>query len=278
LLLGALLAACSSSGSNWIGLEPPSVGKLAVNVTGLPVGAEGSIVVSGPGGFQRTLSASGVLAGRRPGWYQLAAGSAQIEGDRYEALEAVRAIQVVAGDLPAQTEVSYRVATGRLAVAIAGLPAGAVAAVQVSGPNGYSHAVAECDTLAGLIPGAYTVAASAVVAAGTSYVPATATLTVEISPSPSPATAGVTYSTGLGALAVSIDGLPGGTDAQVALTGPGGFSRLLRWSEALANLQPGTYQLTAGSVLKDGTTYLAAPASQSVPIAGGAATPAAIIY
>lgn len=62
--------------------------------------------------------------------------------------------------------------TGSLSVAVTGLPVGAAAAVQISGPDGYIEAVTATRVLTGLAPGAYAVTA-ATVDDGHPIVPAT---------------------------------------------------------------------------------------------------------
>ena len=57
-------------------------------------------------------------------------------------------------------------------IAISGLPSGAPAAVTVTGPGNYSHETAGSETLSGLTPGSYTVAAEPVTSDGESYTPA----------------------------------------------------------------------------------------------------------
>jgi len=52
--------------------------------------------------------------------------------------------------------------TGSLSIAITGLPAGVTAAVQVSGPGGYTQSVTASRVLAGLAPGSYTLTAATV--------------------------------------------------------------------------------------------------------------------
>ena len=52
--------------------------------------------------------------------------------------------------------------TGSLAIAVSGLPSGTPAAVTVTGPGDYSHVADGSETLSGLTPGAYTVAAEPV--------------------------------------------------------------------------------------------------------------------
>ncbi|MGE0442837.1 MAG: hypothetical protein AB7S39_20330, partial [Gemmatimonadales bacterium] len=64
---------------------------------------------------------------------------------------------------------------GSLSLGVEGLPAGATAHVEVSGPGGYRHSVAATETLTGLVPGTYTVQATEVVAEGDVYQPAPVT-------------------------------------------------------------------------------------------------------
>src|SRR5690242_6053236 len=52
---------------------------------------------------------------------------------------------------------------GSLAVSVSGLPSGAPAAVEVTGPGGYSHSLSATETLTGLSVGTYTVAANPVI-------------------------------------------------------------------------------------------------------------------
>jgi hypothetical protein len=70
--------------------------------------------------------------------------------------------------------------TGSLTVTVAGLPAGADAAVTVTGPVDFSREVTGTTTLEGLAPGEYTVTAASVTADGSTYTatPGTSTVTV----------------------------------------------------------------------------------------------------
>ncbi len=116
-------------------------------------------------------------------------------------------------------------ATGTLALAVSGLPAGVAADIDVSGPNGYHRQVGAAETLAGLALGTYTLVAAGVSADGTGYAASPPSQSVTVSDGDA-AGAAVAYTPlipGTGSLAVAVDGLPGGTDAAVTVSGPGGY-------------------------------------------------------
>jgi hypothetical protein len=103
--------------------------------------------------------------------------------------------------------VSCLATAGRLTVTISGLPAGAQAAVTVTGPGNFSRAVPATTTLSGLTPGTYSVAASNVVVGGTTYTPSISRPTVDVVAG---ATAAVTASyTAVAAITLNlrVDGL-----------------------------------------------------------------------
>ena len=97
--------------------------------------------------------------------------------------------------------------TGGLTVTVSGLPAGAEAAVTVTGPGGFHRDVAATTTLADLAPGDYTVTAASVTASGSTYTPSPSTTTMEVEAGAS-ATVTVTYAATAGpTLNLSIAGL-----------------------------------------------------------------------
>jgi hypothetical protein len=65
-----------------------------------------------------------------------------------------------------------------------------------------------------------------------------------------------------GSMTVTVAGLPAGVAANLAVSGPEGYARTLPGSAVLANLTPGAYTLTAGTVTVEGTVYR--PAAQNV--------------
>ncbi len=76
--------------------------------------------------------------------------------------------------------------TGSLRVTVSGLPAGAAAAVTVSGPGGFSQAVTATRTLTGLAPGTYAVAGRDVASGGTTYTASVSSATVPVTAGSSP--------------------------------------------------------------------------------------------
>ncbi|NNG16906.1 MAG: hypothetical protein HKM89_10535 [Gemmatimonadales bacterium] len=165
--------------------------------------------------------------------------------------------------------------SGSLAVTVNGLVAGMNAAITVTGPGGYSQALSGSQTLPDLAPGQYTVAATDVTSGTGTYSPSLASQSVSVVAGDSPAAVTVAYALATGSLAVSITGLPAGTDADITVTGPGGFAAAVTGSATLANLGPGTYTVTAATVVVANSSYEAGVPIQTVAIAA-AETPAAI--
>ncbi len=160
-------------------------------------------------------------------------------------------------------------ATGSLSLEVTGLPTGVEGDVSVIGPGGFNRQVEQTETLTGLAPGSYTVAAAGVMAAGTQYVPAPASQEVTVTGGDA-ASADVVYATSQRSLAVAVSGLPAGIDAAVTVTGPGGYSRAVTASETLTELAGGQYTLTALPVTDGDDQYTPSPASQTVSVSGAA--------
>ncbi len=118
-----------------------------------------------------------------------------------------RTVAVQAGATAAVSfAVTCSATTGSLAVTINGLPAGANAAVTVTGPGNFSQPVAASGTLTDLVAGPYTVAAQPVSSGGTQYNGSPATKTVSVVAGAT-ATATVTYGSAAGpSLNLRIDG------------------------------------------------------------------------
>ncbi len=169
---------------------------------------------------------------------------------------------------------------GALAVLVSGLPTGAAATVTVSGPSGFADAITASETYAGLTPGTYVVAASSVAFEGVTFV-----ATVSGSPADVPAgglaTAAVAYaamSTAPGSLTVTIDGLPGGVDGDVRVTGTDGFDQTLTETTTLTDLEPGSYQVLATEVDDAGDAYGASVAGSPATVPAGGAAAALVTY
>jgi hypothetical protein len=168
--------------------------------------------------------------------------------------------------------------TGSLALAVTGLPAGTPAAVTVTGPGGYSHLTEGSETLSGLTPGAYTVAAEPVTDNGQSYQPAQSFQSVTVGQGATAATAQVTYGAAGASLTLTISGLPPGTAASVTVTGPNGYDRAVTATTTLSGLEAGVYTVAAQSVSSLGTQYDPSPGSQNVNVTNAAAASASVGY
>ena len=160
----------------------PSVGSLAIGVTGLPPASSASVSVSGPGGFAQTIGpTSATLPDLDPGSYTITAAGVSASGTSYVPLPAIQTVQVTAGG-SASASVSYSATPGSLTLTVSGLPPATNAAVTVSGPGGYSSIQTASAALTGLAPGTYTVSAAAV-GASTMYDPSPLSQTATVSSS-----------------------------------------------------------------------------------------------
>ena len=168
--------------------------------------------------------------------------------------------------------------TGSLALAVTGLPAGTSAAVTVTGPGGYSHLTEGSETLSGLTPGAYTVAAEPVSGNGQSYQPAQPFQSVSVGQGVTAATAQVTYGATGASLTLTISDLPPGTAASVTVTGPNAYDRPVTATTTLSGLEAGVYTVAAQSVSSLGTQYDPSPGTQNVNVTNGAAASASVGY
>jgi Metallo-peptidase family M12B Reprolysin-like len=167
--------------------------------------------------------------------------------------------------------------SGNLRVTVTGLPAASAASILVTGPGGYSQAVTGSETLASLAPGTYTVAATNVSVGLATYTGTPASQTVAVGGST--ATATVVYSTGLGALNLTINGLGTSSEAAVMVAGPNGYSRTVTESEMLGALVPGTYTVSAQNVVATGgTPHSPTPATQNVAVGVGSTASASVNY
>ena len=81
-----------------------------------------------------------------------------------------------------------------------------------------------------------------------------------------------------GSLALAVLGLPAGVDADVSVSGPGGFTRRLDQSETLTGLASGTYTVAAGGVSVGASLYSASPPTQTVVVGGSDPASAAVVY
>jgi hypothetical protein len=247
------------------------MGTLDISTSGLPSTAAAQVVVTGPSGYSRTLTASMTLSALVPGTYSIVASAVTASGNTYAPSPSSQTIAVGAGP-GAAANVTYAISTGAIAISVGGLPAGAQPAVTISGPGGYHTVVSASASITGLTPGAYTVSAAPVLNEGDGYgVPAPVTATVAASLTPT--IVDVSYALVTGKLAVSVSGLPAGTDAPVQISGPAGYSTTISQGTTLTGLAPGSYSVSASAVTTGLATYAPVPAAQTVGVSASA-TPA----
>ncbi len=264
--------ACQSDGTP---TQNQLTGTLAVTVSGLPDGSPAGIVVTGPGGYRRTVNRSETISGLATGTYAIAAAEVEFQGDRFAPDSPSQSVNLSAQGVTAAA-VGFQALTGRIQLSITGIPAGSGASVEVLGPAGYHHVAAGSELLAGLLPGAYTVSTGTVSVAGTSYLALPSSQPVTVAAGAT-TPVGVTYVASSGALSVTVTGLSGGA-AAVAVSGPGGFSASLTGSETLNGLAPGLYQVNAAAVVVGGTTYSPQAPNQSATVTAGSTAAVQVTY
>jgi len=150
----------------------------------------------------------------------------------------------------------------------------------VTGPNSYSHAVTANETITGLLPGSYTVAATPVVVSGVTYLatPASQAATITAGGSSSRTITYAVQAPTAGQLTVTVSGLPGGANSVITVTGPNSYSHSVTATETITALTPGTYTITSSTVTAGGTSYTPAPNSQSATVTAGVTATRAVVY
>ena len=169
--------------------------------------------------------------------------------------------------------------TNTLQVTISGLPTGTAAAVNVSGPNGYTTSLSASASLTGLANGTYIVSGSPVVVGTSTYAPSQASQSLSLRNGRT-VSAVVSYAVvpTTGSLAVTITiGEP--VPAAVTVTGPNGYTHAVTATTTIQSLAPGSYTITAGNTIgTTGTTYTPTPASQTASVQIGATASATVTY
>lgn len=136
---------------------------------------------------------------------------------------------------------------GSIAIQATGLPSGGQPVFTVRA-SGYEQTLQGTGTLSSVPPGTYTVTAAPVTASdGTIFQPLPSSQSVTVSAGQT-STVSYTYGAGTGSLQVAITGLPQGTQAQVSVSGPNGYSTEISGSTDLLGLWPGQYTVVANEV------------------------------
>lgn len=180
-------------------------GSVEISISGLPTGANGSLVVSGPANYQSTVSSSSTLENLTPGLYTVTAANI-MSGSLFIPTPATQQVVVSASAIPVAVSVQYTSAGTSLLIQVVGLPSGQAGAVSVSGPNGYSTQVSTTQLLAGIPAGSYTITAAALSSACSVLAASPASQVVSVNPGQATSVT-VNYSSGGAAgLNLCIDG------------------------------------------------------------------------
>jgi hypothetical protein len=178
---------------------------LAVTIDGAPTATPAAVRVTGPNGFNQTISATTTFAGIDPGVYLIVAPEILSNQQRFASSPGSRQVQLSPGLNPTTVPVVYTQVTGNLTFAVNGLPAGVSADISVSGAAA-SYVVGTSSDLIGVRAGQYTVTVKSVAYNGVVYLPNFTSQTITLSAT---ATVVVTvnYTRSDGPLNLTIDGV-----------------------------------------------------------------------
>lgn len=256
-----------------------ATGAIALSAAGLPSGAEGTAIVTGPDNFSKVAGTTGTVNTLRPGTYTVTARDVRMAGSVFRADPISQQITVIAGLAPSLASLTYGPAPSTIEVALNGLPSGATPTVHLTSPSGdIVNVNANTFRIATAAPGRWRLAASNVLSGGFTYIASPAARDTTVNQGDTLRFA-VNYGVNTGAIAVVVGGLPDGATGSVAVSGPGGFSRVVTSTSTLTDLTPGTYTVTADSVIRNGLAWRSAPVSQPVTVTASiVAAPASVTY
>lgn len=169
--------------------------------------------------------------------------------------------------------------TGALILSVDGLPAGAVANVSVTGPNGYVKAVQGTVTLEQMPPGTYTVRIAPTSYSSSTYAVAAAQSTYDIVAGKTE-NAAIHYQLASGAIDLAVAGLPTGISPNILLRGPFGFRRSVLQGGLIGELPAGTYAIQSDTITTgEGDRFGSSTYIQNVTVPlSTTAVPASVAY
>ena len=253
-------------------------GALAVTFAGLPAGLAGDVRVTGPGSFARTVTASETLRGLEPGRYTLTPRAVRSATGAFGVPLGSVSVDVVAGATPATATMNWVLVPTVVDVPVSGLPTGTAAAIQLIDPSGEAYSATSTRRILPAMPGRWRQTASIVTTGSAIFTPTPVSRDTTVMAGDT-LVLGVTYTRITGSLAVAVLGLPTGTNANVTVSGPNGFTRALTATTTLGLLPPGVYTVTAAPVSWGAASYTPTPATQSVTVtASSVAAGATVSY
>lgn len=142
---------------------------------------------------------------------------------------------------------------GTLQVNITGLPNGTNANVTLTKPDASTQTLTASATLPDLALGSYSVAAASVTVNGVVY-GGTVTGSPATLQANTTTTVSVSYAAQGGALELTLEGLPAGSNGNVRVVGPNSFNQTVKASSTLSGLIPGDYIINGLEIPGSGDT------------------------
>ena len=232
-------------------------GSLFVSFADLPSGVDGEATITGPEGYEETISGDDTLTDLLPGQYEITPADVEDPPATYTADPVT--IEVVS-DATAEAIITYGVILGDLAVDVQGLPPGTTAVITLE-RDADTWIVPPSGELTDLEPGLYTLQPEDVAVGGENYAASEVDVTIE---SGTEVTATIQYILDPGQLEVTVLGLPAGVNHSIEVVASDGSSVTLPQSGEMAALEPGTYTLTPANVIVGLATYTAAPVDVTI--------------
>ena len=256
---------------------------LTLTIEGLPSGAAAAVTfepVDGSVAIPELITESVTLTDLPPGDYLISAAGIAFDGFRFEPDRPSVTIEAIAGETTV-VSMAYRPVDGKLLVTEEGLPGNdSVDLGNLAGPGLESGTKLATDTfLDGLDPGSYGVSERlvSIVVNDVTYLVDGVPTSIDVLPGQITVVA-VRFLAQQGDLAIQISGLPVGFDANVVVTGGGGFSVGVKTSTTLFALEPGNYTISASDVPDEGRDYQPSPTTQIVTVLKGRTVKATVTY
>jgi hypothetical protein len=276
-LLAAFAALTACGGDGTTAPPPaPTTGALVIGISGLPSGLTPSFQLVAADGAQRTATAGDTVRNLAPGTLTIRPSSPRVaEIGRWMPFRETFDATIIAGQTTTQA-ISFLAAPIVLRVDPAGLPSSAIAPVRFTAPDGTSYNTTAGAPFLAPVPGAWTLAGLAVLAADYSWSPTAPPVTRTVLPGDT-AIAIVSYEAVSGAVVVSTSGLDAGVRPRFTLrSGAQSFERT--GDGVFANVPPGTWELTAQAIAVTGFRFTPDLASQVLTVTAGSTANAAVSY
>ena len=149
---------------------------------------------------------------------------------------------------------------GVLSLVVAGLPTGTNADITVAGA-GFTRAASGTVSWVDIPAGQHTITVRPVRAVDGTYTATPSAFIVTVVSGSTLTAATITYAPLPTALDLAIAGVPGGVDAPVTVSAPGGGDIAVTSSRLLTNANAGRWKVAAGTLLSGGFRYAASPAA-----------------